>query len=351
MKTAIQKHTLSQSASVRDALLQLNELGADAILFLIDEERKLLGSLTDGDLRRGFIRGLSFEDSLLDYIQPNPVYVLENKVNPEEIAAYRMRLLKVIPVLNEQHVVVDILNLRVTESVLPLEAVIMAGGKGQRLMPLTANTPKPMLHVGSKPIMEHNIDRLKKFGIRRIHISVNYMADVIRDYFKDGSDRELEIFYVEEDKPLGTCGSVKLIDELTHDYLLVMNSDLLTDIDFADFFKSFQSSGADMAVAATGYDVDIPYAVLEVEEDHSVKSLREKPRYTYYSNAGMYLLKKELLDLIPEGAFFNITDLMELIIADSRKKLITYPLTGYWLDIGKHEDFKKAQADIQHLKL
>jgi dTDP-glucose pyrophosphorylase len=346
-----EKHLILQSDTVRDALLKLNLLGSDAILFLIDDDNKLLGSLTDGDLRRGFIRGLSFEDALIDYVQPNPVFVMEGRVEPDEIEVYRKRLLKVIPVLDEAHAVVDILNLRITESVLPLEAIIMAGGRGQRLMPLTAEVPKPMLHVGDKPILEHNIDRLKKFGIRRIHISVNYKADVIRSYFKDGSDRDLNIFYVQEDKPLGTCGSVKLIQQMTQEYLLIMNSDLLTDIDFADFFKSFQSSGADMAVAATGYEVDVPYAVLEVNDDRSVISLKEKPRYTFYSNAGIYLLKKDLLELIPHDAFFNITDLMELIIADRSRKLITYPMMGYWLDIGKHEDFKKAQEDIRHLKL
>lgn len=346
-----EKHLIQPEATIYDALDRLNQLGMDAILIVTDKENRLVGSLTDGDVRRGILKGSKVNESIGSIIQTNPSYLRKGETDLSKIEDYRERNFRVIPVLDEAQHVVDILNLRMQYSYLPVHAVIMAGGRGQRLMPLTAEIPKPMLTVGNKPIIEHNIDRLKKVGIRRIHISVNYKADVIRAYFKDGVERDLEIFYVQEDKPLGTCGSVKLIEEITQDYLLVMNSDLLTDIDFADFFKSFQSSGADMAVAATGYDVDVPYAVLEVAEDRSVTSLKEKPRYTFYSNAGIYLLKKELLDLIPADTFFNITDLMELIIADQSKKLVTYPLMGYWLDIGKHEDFKKAQEDIRHLQL
>ena len=171
-----------------------------------------------------------------------------------------------------------------------------------------------------------------------------------RDYFKDGASKNLNIKYVQEDKPLGTIGSVLLVEDFKHDDIIVMNSDLLTNIDFADFYKMFKASEADMAVAATSYHVDIPYAVLEVDNSNAVKSLKEKPRYTYYSNAGIYILKKELLKMIPEDTFFDITDLMDKIL-EMNLKLVTYPINGYWLDIGKHEDFKKAQEDIKHIKL
>src|SRR5690606_28094539 len=141
-------------------------------------------------------------------------------------------------------------------------------------------TPKPLLKVGDKPIIEYNIDRLGKVGIKNIHLSVNYLADQIRDYFQDGSTKNLNIKYVQEDKPLGTIGSVLLVEDFKHDDIIVMNSDLLTNIDFADFYKMFKASEADMAVAATSYHVDIPYAVLEVDNSNAVKSLKEKPRYT-----------------------------------------------------------------------
>ncbi|MCB0698140.1 MAG: hypothetical protein KDC07_12295, partial [Chitinophagaceae bacterium] len=172
----------------------------------------------------------------------------------------------------------------------------------------------------------------------------------IEEYFGDGSDKGVSINYVHEDKPLGTLGSVKMVEELENDYVMVMNSDLLTDIDFNGFFQTFIRSGADMAVATTMYEVDVPYGVMEVDNGNFVNALQEKPRYTYYSNAGIYIIKKELLSLVPHNEFYNVTDLMESLIAHD-KKLISFPILGYWLDIGKHDDFIKAQEDIKSLVL
>lgn len=343
------KHLVLQSTSVRDALISLNDLATDAILFVVDSDYKLIGSLTDGDLRRGFIKGLGFDDALLDFLQPNPSFIYENEFNQEKLEAFKLENFKVIPILNDDREVVDILNFRFRSTLLPVDAVLMAGGEGKRLRPLTENTPKPLLKVGDKPIIEYNIDRIAKVGVKNIYLSIKYLGDQLVDYFGDGSAKNLQIGYVKEDKPLGTVGSVLLVDGFKHDEILVMNSDLLTNIDFADFYKAFKEADADMAVAATTYHVDVPYAVLEVDDRQVVKSLKEKPRYTYFSNAGIYLLKKHLLDMIPRGEFFDITDLMEKILSND-KKLITYPINGYWLDIGKHEDFRKAQEDVKHIK-
>ncbi|MNM72326.1 D-glycero-alpha-D-manno-heptose 1-phosphate guanylyltransferase [compost metagenome] len=225
----------------------------------------------------------------------------------------------------------------------------MAGGEGKRLRPLTEKTPKPLLLVGEKPIIEYNIDRLKEVGVHTINISINYLGDQLEQYFGDGSQKDIRINYVRETKPLGTIGSVLLVEDFDHEDIIIMNSDLLTNIDFNDFFKTYQEAKADMIVATTSYHVDVPYAVLEVSENNAVKSLKEKPRYTYYSNAGIYILKKNLLSMIPQDKFFDITDLMDRII-EMDLKLVTYPINGYWLDIGKHEDFKKAQEDIKHIK-
>src|SRR5690606_6964271 len=186
--------------------------------------------------------------------------------------------------------------------------------EGKRLRPLTENTPKPLLKVGDKPIIEYNIERLAKVGVKKINLSINYLGDQLVEYFGDGKDRNLNIQYVREEKPLGTIGSILLIDHFDHDDIIVMNSDLLTNIDYVDFFQTYKKSQADMAVAATSYHVDVPYAVLEVNEVNTVKSLKEKPRYTYYSNAGIYILKRSLLRMIPEDQFFDITDLMDRVI-------------------------------------
>ncbi len=350
MNKTVQKHTININANVREALIKLDKLASDAILFLVDKNHQLIGSLTDGDIRRGLINGLGLENPLEDYIQPHPKYIYEEDYNQEVLENFKKGHFKIIPILNRQHQVVDILNFKYKSTLLPLDAIIMAGGKGMRLRPLTENTPKPLLNVGNKPIIEYNIDSLAKVGIKNIYISVNYLGEQLEDYFKDGKEKQLNIKYVWEDKPLGTIGSVLMVDSFQHEDLLVMNSDLLTNIDFADFYKSFKASGADMAVAATPYQVNVPYAVLETNEAQEVLSLKEKPKYTYYSNAGIYLLKTSILSMIPKGEFFDITDLMDKVL-EMDYKIYTYPINGYWLDIGKHEDYQKAQEDIKHLKL
>ena len=347
---SFKQHLISKDKSVRDAFIRLDKLASDAILFVVDDHNVLLGSLTDGDLRRGFIRGLGFDDVITDFIQPNPKFIYDREFNQEKLKEFKDNLIKIIPILNKENQIVDILNFRFRSTLLPLDAVLMAGGEGKRLRPLTENTPKPLLKVGGKPIIEYNIDRLAQVGVANIYLSINYLGEQLEAYFEDGSSKNIKIDYLREQKPLGTIGSVLLVEEFQHEDILVMNSDLLTNIDFADFYKSFKDANADMAVAATSYHVDVPYAVLETDENQNVKTLKEKPRYTYFSNAGIYIIKKKLLNMIPEGEFYDITDLMEKVI-EMNYKLITYPINGYWLDIGKHEDFKKAQEDIKHIKL
>lgn len=343
------KHIIYKESTVREALIKLDKLGSDAILFVADDLNKLTGSLTDGDLRRGFIKGLGFDNPIADFIQGNPKFIFDDEYNQAKLEDFKDRNFKIIPILNRENQIVDILNFREKSTIIPADAVIMAGGKGTRLRPLTEKTPKPLLIVGDKPIIEYNIDRLAKIGVENIHISINYLGEQLEDYFGDGSNKKLNIKYLKEDKPLGTIGSILLADEFEHEDIFVMNSDLLTNIDFADFYKSYKESGADMAVAATSYHVDVPYAVLETDGKNKVKSLKEKPRYTYFSNAGIYLMKKSLLEMIPKDEFYDITDLMENVLSMDNI-LLTYPINGYWLDIGKPEDFKKAQEDVKHIK-
>lgn len=346
----VDKHIILKEQSVRDALIKLDFIAPSSILFVVENDNTLLGSLTDGDLRRGFIKGLGFENSLLDFVQSNPVSIQEDEYDLKELEKFRKQLLKIIPILNINGQIVDILDFSLRTTLIPADAVLMAGGEGKRLRPLTDKTPKPLLRVGDKPIIEYNIDRLKEVGVRNINLSINYLGDQLVDYFGDGSAKDISIKYVKESKPLGTIGSILLIEDFKHDDIIVMNSDLLTNIDFSDFFKTYKEINADMIVATTSYHVDVPYAVLEVNETNTVKSLKEKPRYTYYSNAGIYILRKSILNMIPPDQFFDITDLMDRVI-EMDLRLTTYPINGYWLDIGKHEDYKKAQEDIKHIKL
>ena len=342
------KHLAHIDTSIRQALEILDKLASDAILFLVDDENKLLGSLTDGDLRRGFIKGLAFEDHLSKFIQPNPKFIQQGKYNLKEIIALRDKFFTIFPVVDAEMKIINVVNFRHQKSYLPVDALIMAGGRGERLKPLTDKTPKPLLKVGDKPIIEHNIDRLNTFGIDDIWISVRYLGEQLVDYFKDGSEKALRINYVWEEDALGTAGALALVDDFIHDHVLMMNSDLLTNIDFEDLFLFFEEQQADLVVACIPYQVNVPYAVMETN-GKKVTGFKEKPTYTHYSNAGIYLMKKEVINKVPKNETFNATDLMEKLIQEG-KKVVAYPLVGYWLDIGKHEDYQKAQQDIKQLK-
>lgn len=341
-------HLILSGTKIKEALLQLNELSLDAILFVVDANDELIGALTDGDVRRGLIKGFSIDSYVDEIIQKNPRYITKGENNLEKIIAYREGNFRIVPVLDENHKVVNIINFRMIKSYLPIDAVIMAGGRGQRLQPLTDITPKPLLKVGDKPIMEHNLDRLALFGIDDFWVSVKYLGEQIENHFGNGENKNIKIEYVWENEPLGTIGAVSQIKNFEHNYILVTNSDLLTNIDYEQFFLEFIKQNADLAVLTIPYQVNIPYAVLETDNG-MVKSFKEKPIYTYYSNGGIYLIKKEMLNYIPQDTFFNATDLMEELIKN-KLKVISFPFSGYWLDVGKHEDFEKAHIDINNIK-
>ncbi|WP_299125681.1 nucleotidyltransferase family protein [uncultured Tenacibaculum sp.] len=342
-------HLLLDSSTIKEALLKLDILAKDAILFIVNKNQELIGSLTDGDVRRGLLKGITIDNVVTDIIQSNPKFIRKGEYDIEKIIKYREENYKVLPVIDKKGVVSNVVNFRVLRSYLPVDAVIMAGGRGSRLQPLTNDTPKPLLKVGDKAIMEHNVDRLALYGIDDYWFSVKYLGEQIESFFGNGENKNLSINYVWEDEPLGTVGAVSKIDDFKHDYVLLTNSDILTNLDYEQFYLDFIEKDADFSLVSIPYHVNIPYAVLEKGNDGCVTNFKEKPTYTYYSNGGIYLMKRSVLDYIPKNQFFNATDLMEKLIEEN-KKIISYPLAGYWLDVGKHEDFKKAQEDIKKIK-
>jgi dTDP-glucose pyrophosphorylase len=342
------EHLILSKSSIKQALVQLTKLGIDIILFVVDDSNRLIGSITDGDVRRGLINGITIDEPVNVIIRANPRFIKKGERDIQKIIQYRNENFKVIPVIDDDNRVVNVINFGQILSYLPIDAVIMAGGRGKRLMPLTKSIPKPMLNVGDKPIIEHNLNRLALYGIDDFWITVNYLSDQIENHFGNGADRNVNISYIREDKPLGTIGSVSKINNFKHDYVLITNSDILTNLDYEHFFLEFLKKDADLGVATIPYQVNIPYAVLETVNDRVIK-FDEKPTYTYHSNGGIYLVKKSILDLLPEDAFYNSTDLMERLIKDG-KKVFSYPLLGYWLDIGSLNDYEKAQVDIKNIK-
>lgn len=345
------KYLIPDTNSIRDTMIRLNDLGiANAVVFVVNTQNQLLGSVSDGDIRRSLINGSEMKDQVTKIMNRGCIYSVGERPDKEIIRSCRQKRIRFLPLLNDNKEVLKIQDVEQVLGIVPVDAVLMAGGEGKRLKPLTDNLPKPLLPIGGKPIIEHNIDRLVKYGIVNIRISINYLGHKLKEYFEDGDSKNIKIEYIQEDKPLGTVGAVTLVNDWRTEHVLIMNSDLLTDVDYADFYESFLESKADLTVASVPYLVNVPYAVLDTSEDNQVKGLLEKPNYTYYSNAGIYLLHKKLLRLIPQNSYFDMPDLIEYLIQNGHK-VTSYPIRGYWLDIGKMNDYVKAQEDIRHLKL
>lgn len=342
-----QKYIIPENATIKKALIQLNEQSGNVItLFVVNEPGKMLGTLTDGDTRRALITGLNLNTPVSEAMNTNFHFFTKENLDVSKFALFREKNFQLIPCLDNQGHIIEVYDLKRRKTFLPIDAVLMAGGKGERLRPLTERTPKPLLPVGNKTIIDYNIENLIQHGVEHISVTVNYLKEQIEEHFAQPHD-DIQIQCVREPQYLGTIGSVRFIETFFHDTILVMNSDLFTNIDFEDFYLHFIENKADMSVAAVPYPVSVPYGIFHLE-GNNITGLTEKPTYNYYANAGIYLIKKELLGLIPEETFFNAPDLMELLI-EQKKKVIRFPITGFWIDIGKKEDYTKAQEIAKHM--
>lgn len=344
----MRRYIIQQKDSIKDALVVLNQISSDTqSLLVVDEQHKLVGTLTDGDIRRGLISGAELSDPVNAIMHKDFKFILESEFDVAHLKAFRDKHVLFIPVLDAERHIVDVVNLKKYKSHLPIDAVLMAGGKGERLRPLTEKTPKPLLKVGEKCIIDHNVDRLISYGINHVNVTVNYLGEQLEQHYADPRNG-VQIRTFREPKYLGTIGSIKFVDTFYNDTILVMNSDLFTNIDYEDFFLHFKVNNAEMSVAAVPYNVSIPYGILDLE-GRNIKGLLEKPKYNYYANAGIYLVKKSTLSEIPEDEFFNATDLIEKLIAQGRS-VIRYPLNGTWIDIGQPSELEKAKELVKHIK-
>lgn len=342
-------HLISQEITLLEALSRINSVAPEPlVLFVLDEENRMVGTLTDGDSRRALIAGASVNDKVSKIMHRNFNYMkIEEIDNVKELKHQKEMMMKLVPILDKDMHIVEIINLEKYKTRLPIDAVLMAGGKGERLRPLTEKTPKPLLPVGGKAIIDHNIDRLISYGVKHISVTVNYLKEQIEEHFSVPRG-EVKVQTVREPKFLGTIGSIKFVEDFYNDTVLVMNSDLFTNINYEDFFLHFKEHDADMSVAAVPYSVQVPYGIFKIEEKRNITGLVEKPTYDYYANAGIYLIKKSALDLIPEDTFFNATDLIEALIA-AGKRVIRFPLNGTWIDIGNPQEYQKAQDLVKHI--
>lgn len=343
-------HIVSQEFTILEALKKINSIVSEPlVLFVTNNEQQMVGTLTDGDVRRALLNGIKTNDKIKEAMHRNFNF-LRKGVNDDVIGIHQQRDLKMtfVPVLDDENHIVDIINLDKYRTKLPIDAVLMAGGKGERLRPLTEKTPKPLIKVGDKCIIDYNIDRLLSYGIKHVSVTINYLGEQLEQHFQEEKDG-VKINTVREPKFLGTIGSIKFVDTFYNNTVLVMNSDLFTNIDYEDFFIHFKQHDADMSVAAVPYVVKIPYGVFNLE-GRNIKGVTEKPTISYYANAGIYLIKKELLKLIPENEFYNATDFIDKLIS-SGYKVVRYPISGYWIDIGLHDELDRAREIVKHIDL
>lgn len=343
------RYKIQQTESIREALVSLNQITSDIqLLLVVDEDQKLVGTLTDGDIRRGLISGAELSDSVNVVMHKDFKYILESEFHVTQLKVFRDKSIFFIPILDEDRRIVDIINLKKAKSRLPIDAVLMAGGKGERLRPLTEKTPKPLVKVGDKAIIDYNIERLISYGIKDINVTVNYLGEQLEEHFSEPKNG-IKVETVREPKFLGTMGSIQFVKELHNDTILVMNSDLFTNIDYEDFYLHFKEHDADMSVAAVPYNVNIPFGIFDLD-GRNIQGIMEKPTYHHYANAGIYLIKKEVLKYIPKNEFFNATDLIEELVKQ-QMKVIRFPITGYWIDIGQHSELEKAKELVKHIKI
>jgi NDP-sugar pyrophosphorylase family protein len=261
------------------------------------------------------------------------------------ISEMSAKVVRQIPLVDEEQRVMDlaVLDELVKEQYEPIHAVVMAGGCGKRLMPLTADTPKPLLRVGNRPLIERVVEQLKRAGIARVNISTHYQGDKITAHFGNGQAFGVQVEYVSEERPLGTAGALSLISG--DDTLLVINGDILTDLDFRALRNFHFEHGAEMTVAVREYGFDVPYGVVDTEGIR-VTGVTEKPTVKLFVNAGIYLVSRTARGFIPSGQHFDMPQLIDRVVRAGHK-VVSFPVWEYWLDIGRQEDFERAQQDVQ----
>lgn len=347
----LEKILLTEESSLRTAMLYIDR-GAKGIALVVDEQRRLIATLTDGDLRRAVLAGLNLDLPVATLIERlrslgklRPVTLPIASPREAIIRAMKAESIRQVPLVDEQGRVCElaVLDELVGEPKIPFQAVVMAGGYGERLMPLTADTPKPMLHVGGQPLIQRLVQQLKQAGISKVNISTHYKGDKISAHLGNGEEFGVDLAYLAEGQPLGTAGGLSLV---SGDHpLLVVNGDILTALDFRSLFNFHSEHGADMTVAVREYAFDVPYGVVETN-GVNVTGITEKPRVKFFVNAGIYLVSPSARRLIPPGERFDMPQLIDLMVKNSAR-VISFPVWEYWLDIGRPEDYERAQHDAQ----
>ncbi|NER87930.1 nucleotidyltransferase family protein [Moorena sp. SIO3A2] len=345
----LEQFVVEPKTPISEAISILTRTEAD-VLLLCENDQQLVGTLSCDDIRQAILEGVSLKEPCLRIADLNPITASKSisrreamhLMNGQEISS-----VKYLPLVDEKGRVVNLLSQEgwLQKDALPLSAVIMAGGFGSRLRPLTNDLPKPLLPIGDRPIMELIIEQLRDVGIQQFYVTTHYLPEKIINHFGNGRSFGIDITYVSEDTPLGTAGALGLLENPNRP-LLVINGDILTQLDFRAMWSFHRNHRAPLTVAVRPYELQVPYGVMESEGPY-LRQISEKPRLNFLVNAGIYLLEPSVLAYIPVGRRFDMTDLIQALL-DSSLRVANFPMIEYWLDIGKYDDYQQAQKDFQN---
>lgn len=335
---------LQKTSTIKEALLVIKN-GAMKIALVV-ENNKLVGTITDGDIRDALLIGLELSDSIESVYNKNPIVCYENNSIQEIIDKLLNKKIQQIPILNDKHEIIGIeeIDELIKPHIKTNKVILMVGGLGTRLRPLTEDIPKPMLKVGDKPILETIVLNFKKYGFINIVMCVNYKSHVIEDYFGDGKTFGINIEYIYEKDRMGTAGALSLLESNLEEPFFVMNGDLLTNINFDHLLKYHIDNNSFATMCLRKYEYDIPYGVVNIDEKSHITSIKEKPQYSYFVNGGIYLINPNALAYIPNDKFFDMPSLFEIMLKDD-KICSSYIIKKYWLDIGRLSDYEKANRE------
>jgi len=332
-------------ASVREALETITKNSRQAVM-VVDDDGRLVGIVTDGDIRRGFLRGVGIDGRVAELMNRQPVTAPAGVARDAALALMQHRTLRHLPVVDAAGRLVDVMLFDdlLRPVPLPNAAVVMAGGDGRRLRGVSEDVPKPLLRVGGKPLLEILIERLRAAGVSQFFVTVRYKSEMIEAHFGDGSRLGVGIRYVREDEPLGTAGALARLPELLTVPFFLVNGDILTRCDFLAMLDFHRRGGADLTVGAVPHTVEVPYGVLRVDGDR-LTAIDEKPRLDFLINAGVYVVEPAVVPLIPREGVFHATELVPLLKRMGRT-VVAFPIREYWLDVGRDGDFHRANQDV-----
>ena len=340
----IEDITVKDSISILEVMKIIDE-SSKQIAIVVDENNKLLGTISDGDIRRALLKNIPLTESVKEIYFKTPTVASINDSREEIINICKVKKIHQIPIVDSKGNLVglEILDELISKEKKLNKVILMVGGLGTRLQPLTENIPKPMLEVGNKPILQTIVEKFAEYGYLNIVMCINYKSHVIKDYFGDGTEFGVNIEYVSEKDRMGTAGALSLLKDKPQESFFVMNGDLLTNVNFEHLHDFHTSNNSIGTMCVRDYDFQVPFGVVSIK-DTKILSIDEKPKHKFFVNAGIYMFDPEILEYIPKNEFYDMPTLFKKLI-DKNKKVISFPLREYWLDVGRIEEYEKANLE------